>query len=57
MPANGLNAGARVLDIEVGAESLDAVLALRDAGYTYRWHGQQAVANRTQDIFGVPVTG
>lgn len=50
----GIPGVERVLDIDIGVEALEGMLALDAAGYTFRWHESQHVMNRV-DRFGIAI--
>jgi hypothetical protein len=54
--ARGGNAETRTFDINIGVDALDALEALRNAGYTFRWHTTQHALNRNPDCYGIPVS-
>lgn len=55
--ARGGNAEDRTLDLDIGVVALEGLECLRDAGYSFRWHPGQHPLDRTEDRYGIPVTG
>lgn len=51
----GTGAEPRALDVSIGADALDALRSLLDAGHTLRWHPSQHPLNRTPALYGITV--
>jgi hypothetical protein len=54
-PAEGRNSERRVTDLDIGVVAMEALGALADAGYTFRWHPVEAPWHSEEQIYGVPV--
>ena len=51
----GKNAEPRILDLDIGIDAAEGLIALELAGYSFQWHPTQHELNREPTLLGLTI--